>query len=142
MSTVSPLQQSVITAPFELLVEGDSGGQYPKRQEVITSQSDWVRYWDQVHAGLRSIPPILPVDFTSSNVLALSEGPQSTSGYNLEIHSVETSAAGTVVDVAETTPGPTCRVTDSFTNRYFIARTGKLPEPVSFRITTQQHTCQ
>lgn len=127
--------------PFELMVEGNSGGNYPQRQELIVSQSDWERYWKQVHAGLHSTPPILPVDFSASNVVALSNGQTPTTGYNLKITSITSSANGSVVDYTLTVPTITCKVAVTPSDRYFIARTPKLTPPVSFRLTTTYHRC-
>jgi hypothetical protein len=127
--------------PFDILVTGDSGGTYPQRQETITTAADWQHYWRTVHAGLASTPPLLPVDFTVNQVLALSEGRQATDGYNLKITAVTTSPAGTIVDVTESIPTVTCQVKSTPTNRYFIARTTKLPPPVTFRITTDRRHC-
>lgn len=129
------------TLPFELMVEGDSGGNYPKRQEVITTESDWQRYWSQVHAGLAQIPPLLSVDFRASNVVALSSGRELTNGYGLKVTGVTASAAGTIVDATLTVPTITCAVANTATNRYFIAKTPKLTSPVSFRISTEYHHC-
>lgn len=134
-------QAAVTSVPFELLVDGDSGGTYPKRQEVITSQADWQRYWRNVHASLATLPPLLPVDFKTSTVLALSEGRQPTTGYNLKITSVSTTSAGTIVDVSESIPTITCKVAQVTSNRYFIASTATLAQPVSFRFTTTKHQC-
>ena len=129
------------TLPFELMVEGDSGGNYPAGQQVISSQSAWQHYWVQVHSGLRSIPPILPVDFNTSDIIALSSGREVTNGYNLKVTAVMGSATGTAVDVTFTIPTISCKVANTSSNRYFIAKTQKLTQPVSFRITTEYHKC-
>jgi hypothetical protein len=134
-------QSSAVSLPFELLVDGDSLGTYPHRQEVITSADQWQRYWREVHAGLPSTPPILPVDFSHNTVIALSLGRQPTGGANVKVANIMTSTAGTVVDVQESTPGDQCLVTQALTNPYFIVRTGHLPEPVSFRISSQKRNC-
>jgi hypothetical protein len=60
--------------PFEILVDGDSHGNYPNRQEVITSDIGWQAYWNQIHANIHPVPPLLPVDFNKNQVIALSEG--------------------------------------------------------------------
>ena len=130
------------TVPFELMVEGNSGGNYPQRQEVITSGLDWQQYWVQVHAGLHSLPPILPVDFTQSNIVALSDGRQTTNGYNLKITGITSSAAGSVVEYTLTVPTITCTVANTPTNPYYIAKTPTLTAPVSFRLTTEYHDCK
>ncbi len=140
-ATVAPPAPMAANQNFEILVEGDSGGSYPKAQEVIAGPTGWARYWGRVHAGLASLPPILPVDFTTSGVVALSEGRQLTTGYNLKVTSITTTSAGTTVYVTESIPTITCTVAQTATNRYFIARTPVLPEPVSFRITTEHRHC-
>jgi hypothetical protein len=97
-----------VAQPFEILVEGDSGGTYPNRQEVITSQAGWEAYWRSVHAGRSPLPPLLPVDFSKNHVVALSEGQKPTGGYNLKVTSVTSELKGTVVDVTESIPTITC----------------------------------
>jgi hypothetical protein len=126
---------------FELLVEGDSGGNYPEQKQVIQNQADWEKFWREVHAGLPSLPPILPVDFSKSSVVALTYGRQQTDGYNLKVNGITASATGSTVDVIQSVPTITCKVMARPTNRYFLARAPKLQEPVVFRITTQHRRC-
>jgi hypothetical protein len=125
---------------FDLLVDGDSRSQYPKQQEHITTEAGWEAYWGRIHAAV-SPPPLLPVDFRTQDVVALSEGVQTTSGYSLRITSIDRSAAGSSVRVTEMVPTISCPVTQTQTNRYYIVRTEKLTEPVSFRITTEKRHC-
>jgi hypothetical protein len=132
---------SLSTVEFELLVQGDPGGNYPRRQDVISTADDWHILWKAVHSGLSTQPPIIPVDFSTSDVVALTEGPQQTTGYNLKITAITASEAGTVVDVTESIPTVTCQVMYLPTNRYFLARTPKLRPPVSFRTTSRPRRC-
>jgi hypothetical protein len=131
----------VTTVDFEIYVEGDSGGSYPQHQEVITTPAEWQQYWHTVHAALPSTPPILPVDFATSTIIALSEGRQLTTGYNLKITGITTGAAGSVVGVTESIPTLTCPVTQTATNRYLMVKTTKLTPPVSFRVTPEYRHC-
>ncbi|HSX01652.1 MAG TPA: hypothetical protein VLF67_05420 [Candidatus Saccharimonas sp.] len=137
--TATPPPATSLT--FYLLVSSDAAGQYPERREAIQSQADWQRYWREVHASLATLPPILPVDFSTHDVLAASTGPEATGGYNLRITSVTAGAAGTVVNVTETVPTITCIVPQSFSNRYTAVLTDKLPEPIIFRLTTDYRQC-
>jgi hypothetical protein len=140
-TSTSPSLPDASTQAFQVLVDGDSGGQYPKGEQVITNQTDWQHYWNTVHAALPAVPPILPVNFTTSNVIALSSGPETTAGYTLEIAGVTASAAGSVVSVVESVPTITCAVANTPSNRYFIATTPKLPSPVVFQVTTTPREC-
>ncbi|HEX3082621.1 MAG TPA: protease complex subunit PrcB family protein, partial [Candidatus Saccharimonadia bacterium] len=127
----------VTSVPFEILVDGDTHSPVPGHdQQLITTQSQWQTYWRSVHGGLPTLPPILPVDFSSSSVIGTSLGAKPTGGYSLKITSITTGSAGSVIDVTESTPTITCLVTQSITNRYLIVRTDTpLKDPVSFRIT-------
>ncbi len=131
----------VQTKPFEILVDGDTGGVYPNKQEVITSAQDWSAYWHRVHASQSTLPPLIPVDFSKSQVFALSEGPKTTDGYVLKVTSVVVNASGTRVNVSQYTPGITCKVKNVRSNRYFVVKTDILPQPVSFNITSQVRVC-
>jgi hypothetical protein len=53
---------------------------------------------------------------------------------------VETSAAGSVVVIKETTPVH-CVLAQHVTNQYSIISTAKLPAPVTFEVLQLTHTC-
>ncbi len=141
-SSPSDTPSSMSTSqPFELLVEGDSRGTYPSRQEIITSAEQWRGYWRAVHSGLPSPPPLIPVDFTRDSVIAVSQGQQTSGGYGIKILSVTVGSAGSTIHVRQTEPDANCPVTPALTNPYYIVRTHHLPEPVSFRITPVRRSC-
>jgi len=132
----------VSTIPFEILVDGDTHGSSPAHAQVtINNQTDWQHYWQTTHANISPLPPLLPVDFTTSNVVAAGLGSKTTSGYGLKITSITASTAGTVVNLTESTPTITCTVAQVISDRYLIVRTPKLTDPVSFRITSEKRHC-
>jgi len=142
-STPAPKLAAPDTAvPFELLVDGDTHGAAPAhRQDFINSAAQWQAYWRQVHASLATLPPLIPVDFSTSSVLAVCLGQQPTTGFGLKITNITASAAGTTVNLTESTPTITCSVSETPTDRYVIVRTAKLTEPISFRITSEKRHC-
>lgn len=126
---------------FQILVDGDSGGNFPRSTELINDQTSWIEYWGWVHNSRSVLPPLLPIDFATSSVIAVSEGKQQTSGYVFKITGVSTGKRGTVIDIRESIPTVTCRVSVIPTNRYFIVRTEKVKEPISFRYSTEKRKC-
>jgi hypothetical protein len=136
-----PSEPPISSVQFNILVDGDSKSNYPKAQQVITTQAQWVSYWSKVHSALPQLPPLIPVNFAVSNVVALSEGSQPTTGYNLQVTSISTSSIGTIVNVGEVIPTITCTVQNTPSNRYFIVETPHLQPPVSFHLITSKHQC-
>lgn len=142
-STPQPeaLTQAVTNKDFEILVDGDSVGTYPREQRHIIDDSGWLGYWQLIHHSASVNPPLLPVNFTTNDVIAVSEGQQTTSGYSYKVTAVSTGSKGSIVDLTESIPTVTCPVADHPSNRYFIVRTAKLVEPVSYRTTTIYRHC-
>lgn len=137
----APSQAPATLQAFDRLVEGDSRGSYPRRQEHIQSEKDWQRYWREVHAGASPMPPIIAVDFTKYDVVTFSMGRQQTDGYRLKVNSIVVGESGSVIDATESTPTITCKVAPTPTNRYVIVRTAKLHGPVSFRVSSLYRKC-
>jgi hypothetical protein len=126
---------------FQILVDGDSGGNFPRSTELINDQSSWVEYWGWIHNNKAEVPPLLDVDFAHSSVIAISEGKQQTTGYVFKVTGVSTGKSGSVVDIRESIPTVTCKVATTPTNRYFIIRTDKVKEPISYRYSTERRKC-
>ena len=138
-ATAAPAVQSV---DFEILVDGDTHGQLPThRQDIIDSPAQWQDYWREVHSSLATLPPIIPVDFSTSTVVGVSLGAQATGGYGLKITGITTAESGTTISLTETTPTITCNVAQGLSNRYLIVRSPKLTQPVNFRIATDRRHC-
>lgn len=135
-------QEPTSSVLFELLVDGDTKAEQPVHgQQVITTQDQWQAYWAETHVGMSQSPPIIPVDFASSQVVVASLGIKPTGGYGLRVTSISASGRGTVVNLTETTPGQRCIVTDAQSNRYVIVRTPILTSPVNFNVNRAQRDC-
>lgn len=132
----SGVQQS-----FQLLVTGDSRGDYPRRAQVITTQVAWVAFWNQVHAKLVPKPVLLPVDFSKQEVIAITEGVEPTSGYSLEFLGVLAGAASAVVTYEEIVPSAKCKLTPTPTSLYLLVATDKTVGPVTFTPTVNPRKC-
>ncbi len=132
----------IISVPFEILVDGDTRAKVPGHgQQLINTAADWKRYWQAVHAGLPTLPPIIPIDFTTASVIGLNLGPELTTGYGLHITNITASATGTQVNVTESTPTITCSITQATSNPYLIVQTSKLTGLVIFHVTLEKHHC-
>ncbi|GAC1369414.1 MAG: hypothetical protein NVSMB39_1260 [Candidatus Saccharimonadales bacterium] len=138
----APAAASAENVSFDVLVDGDTHSSIPgHEQHLLTTPALWDAYWSNVHGGLATLPPLLPVDFTKNDALGVSLGQEFTNGYSLKITGITSSASGTLVSITEFTPTITCSVTKQISNPYVIVRSPKLVQPVSFRITPEKRHC-
>lgn len=133
--------EAVSTEPFTLLASADSGTATPREQVVIRSQEQWAAWWRTIHAGLVQ-PPLLPVNFATSNVVLIVGGPKQTSGYTYRVTGIARGTRTTVIDTSESIPTIGCPVQAQRSNRYYIVRTAPLPDPVVFRNSSQSRYCK
>jgi hypothetical protein len=127
---------------LEILVNGDTATSLPAAHQVlINSQAEWQTYWQQAHAGIKPLPPLIPVDFSTASVLAAGLGPKPTGGYSLRFTGVTSGPSGTIAGFTESSPSAGCATTQAVSNRYTVVRTAKLAPPVSFRVTSVKHSC-
>jgi hypothetical protein len=133
--------QAITSLDTEILVEGNSEGNYPVRQEVIRSQSAWESYWSRVHEAVHPTPNLLAVDFNNYDVVAISAGVQPTNGFTYEITSITQEGQTATVQIHELVPSINCNVQAVQTNPYFIMRVAKLPQNVVFSNDKSVHNC-
>ena len=136
-STVSRPAQTVQS--YQVLVSGDTHGTYPAKQQTVTSQAAWASLWSQLYAKTKPFPPLLPVDFTTNQVVVLTQGVEPSSGYGIEVTGVATSTNGMSVSYNSITPQGSCGGGPS--DPIEIIVTAKAPGPIDYESTPKSHKC-
>jgi protease stability complex PrcB-like protein len=114
---------------FKVLAQGSYGfGSLAPSDAVITSQPQWVAYWQQAMGS--SQPPY--VNFREEIVLGLLMGYQSTSGYWQAVTDVTSDGNQVGVSVEDHFPGLTCMVLQVITNPYLLVKISRTNLPVFF----------
>jgi hypothetical protein len=142
LATPEPVGETMVSQPFQVMVDGDSGGIFPRSSQVINDPDTWQDYWRWIHDSEGQLPPILPVDFSKNSVIVISEGQQQTSGYVYKVTGIMVGDSRTTVEIRESIPTITCKVKNTKTNRYHIVKTEKLKDPVVFRESVEHRKCQ
>ena len=75
---------------FTTIARGAHSGYQKASQMVIDSQEEWEDLWQQHASDIEPPPPVPQVDFTRDKVVAAFAGEKPTSGYSVEILTVET----------------------------------------------------
>ena len=141
LGTPEPSAVAYQTIDFQVLVEGDSQGTYPAKNQLITSQAAWQSFWIQVHRQLPATPNLIPVDFSKYDVVALTLGPKPTDGYTVRLLSLSAAGADFTADVQIREPAQSCKLPAKATGPYYLAQVPKVTGHLKFQVNTVAHTC-
>ena len=99
---------------------------------VIYDDESFSSLWDDITSGIIPPPHMPEVDFEGEMIIAVSPGPQSTGGYDVEIVEIEDLGEKLRADVVFKEPNPDDFVTDAITQPYHIVSTKMRDVPVEF----------
>lgn len=117
-----------------------SGFDKPARL-VVRDAATWQATWTQIFRG-GSVPPLPAIDFSSEMVVVTALGSHSSGGFGILIDGAsEVAAGGTAIAVRSISPGPTCGVTEAFTQPVDVARMARRDGPVSFIERSEVTNC-
>lgn len=115
----------------------------PAEQLVISDAASWTSLWSQLVKGHSPVPDAPVVDFSQDVVLFATMGPEPNSGYSTSIQSATESGGGrVVVEITETSPGPTCGGLDVITypvDAVTVPR--RVVLHIEFHVTKTVHDC-
>jgi hypothetical protein len=108
---------------------------------IVRDQAGWEALWNTVYANVTPRPPLPPVDFTQSLIVARAMGPRPTGGFDVVVSGLIRQGGEFVVQVRETVPGPGCGVTLALTSPVDIARIARSDDPIKFAVATTTRSC-
>ena len=140
-TAVSVSTPALTAINFTSLYRSDAPSAYPSANQIITSPSEWKKYWQGVHS-YSATPVTLPeVDFTKKSVVAISLGSYRSTVVGIKVVSVRSSSQETLVVIEETLPAETC-VALSFTSNPTVAiEFDKQVSPIRLKINTSSQDC-
>ncbi|WDD36526.1 protease complex subunit PrcB family protein (plasmid) [Nostoc sp. UHCC 0926] len=122
---------------FTTIARGSESGYQSASQMVIDNSEEWIDLWQQHTYNTEPPPPVPQVDFTSYSVVAVFAGEKPTSGYSVEILSVETSGSQSQEQLAITVqhrhPSAGDFVTEALTYPYHMIRIPRIDGRVVFK---------
>lgn len=113
-----------------------------KKNYVINNNEDWQSLWNKVYSIQKPTPPLPTVDFSKDIVIAVFQGVQGSGGYSIEIIKIVEAENSIKVFVRETSPGPSCTVTDALTQPYHIIKISKTDKEVIFKTEKKITVCE
>jgi hypothetical protein len=134
--SLRPPTAAAATLPvaFQTVAKGNRSGIDEAAQIVVHNQTDWASLWQRYASADTQHPPAPAIDFGKELVAAVFLGQKPTSGYAIEIVSIERNDGELTVTFRETNPQPGGITTQAFTQPFHIVRVGVEGTPaVRFR---------
>ena len=99
-------------------LNGQLSGIESSKNILVTNERDWEQLWIKMHANEIPVPPVPPIQFSDSFIIATFQGNRSTGGYSSRIYRMENKSGFLDVYIRETVPGKNCMVTMGITQPY------------------------
>jgi hypothetical protein len=132
---------------WELLLQERHCAIYEPRNVMVQSQNEFDALWEESLKGF-DFGPLKPtvkpkVDFEKKWVIACFLGTVNTGGHSLEIQSIETGSASTLITIVYTRPGADCLTPQVIESPYFMATVDHfVPEKAEFKVITKDLPCE
>jgi hypothetical protein len=101
---------------YSVILSGTHSGASDYQVKLITNQKEWENIWQTAMGGEEPLPNITTIDFGHQYVIAAFMGQRRSSGYKIEISSIEKQGPVLKVTVKKyETPGMLTIITNPFT---------------------------
>ncbi len=109
---------------------------------VVRDSRQWADVWASTFLARTEHPRRPSIDFSKEMVIVAAQGNQRSSGYDISIDSVASSAGTIVVNVTTTSPGERCVVLAVITSPIAMVRVPRLNARVRFVEHTRTAPCE
>jgi protease stability complex PrcB-like protein len=143
LSTGATGQELERKAEFETIAKSFASGHPDKTSYVITTREEWERLWDAALSNTYPRPPAPEMDFTQHSIIAVFQGNQPSSGYDISITKIVRSGKKLKIHVKEVSPDLPCKVLLVITQPFQIIQTERIDDAgkVKFKVTPKVTRC-
>ena len=129
---------------FETIAKSYASGHSERTSYVVTTREEWEMIWDAALANTFPRPPAPEIDFNQHSIVAVFQGNQPSSGYDISITKVMMSGKKIKVYVKEVSPDLPCKVLLVITQPFQIIQTEKIEDAskVKFKVKSKTISCE
>lgn len=134
--------QPRVNSPRYWRLEGHLGwGLNEPTQRAVTTRSEFLKVWSQIHFYSPRAPSPPYIDFSKEMILVNGLGQRSSGGYSIRAQRIEDDGATILVSSLTRSPGPNCMTTATFTSPVELIRMERTSKPVRFVDTNEVVEC-
>ena len=108
---------------------------------VINDNAQWQSLWQTLFSNRGDKPPLPEIDFTNRTIVAVFQGTQSSSGYEILIEEIVETENSLEVAVKAFAPGRKCGVLGTLTRPFDIVEIEKTEKQVVFHVKQKVRNC-
>lgn len=144
LSTAAMGQEVERKTEFETIAKSFASGHSERTSYVVTTREEWETIWDAALANTFPRPPAPEIDFNEHSIIAVFQGNQPSSGYDISITKVMMSGKKMKIYVKEVLPDLPCKVLLVITQPFQIIQTEKIADAskVKFKVKSKITRCE
>lgn len=108
---------------------------------VINDNAQWQSLWQTLFTNQSEKPPLPEIDFTRRTIVAVFQGAQSSSGYEISIEGIVETENSLEVAVKAIAPGQRCGVLGILTRPFDIIEIEKTEKQIVFHVKHKVRNC-
>ena len=138
LPAVARSQEPARKAEFETVAKNFACGHTARMNYVATTREEWEQIWRALNANSYPVPPAPEVDFSQRSIIAVFQGNQPSSGYDISITKLVRSGNKNKAHVREVIPDMPCKVLLVITQPFHIIQTEKIEHPEKVKFVMKQ----
>ncbi|MEK6320882.1 MAG: protease complex subunit PrcB family protein [Acidobacteriota bacterium] len=139
--SLTPTLAEADTICFLTVLKTSSSGHAEAQNYVINHNADWRSLWEKVVSNRSEKPPLPEIEFTRRTIVAVFQGTQATSGYEISVQEIVETENSLEVAVKAIAPGKRCVVTGIVTRPFDIIEIEKTEKQVVFHVKNKVRNC-
>lgn len=138
---IAPTLANSNTICFLTVLKLGTSGHEEAQNYVIKDKVGWETLWEKIFAGSSEKPSLPEIDFERRTILAVFQGTQPTSFYEIVIKEIVESENALEVRVRAFSPGKHCGVLGILTRPFHIIEIQKTEKEVVFNVKQKTRNC-
>jgi uncharacterized protein (UPF0248 family) len=119
-----------------------SDSSHPEQENiVINDNGQWQSLWQTLFANTNIKPPLPEIDFTRRTIIAVFQGEQATTGYQISIEEALETENAVEVTVKAFSPGKRCVLLGKVTRPLHIVEIEKTQKEIVFHVKRRIRNC-
>lgn len=138
---LTPTLAQADTICFLTVLKTSRSGHAEAQNYVINNKADWQSLWEKAFSTASEKPPLPEIDFTRRTIIAVCQGTQSSSGYEIAIQEIVETENALEVFVKAFAPGRRCGTLGILTRPLDIVEIETTEKAVVFHVKNKFRNC-